>query len=206
VVEQQVGLALAQWGYCGAHLAWVGFFVLLALWALTVGLRLVTVLFSRERSAQSVRGVPPTGIAALAAAAAFALSALAGLAAVKPDESFYLASAKRAMANKDTRAALAYYEPLARWGTARPEVYENLALIYVSERQFRKAIVMLRHAQALDPTFDGLVYAAEAHLALGEPDAAMGYLASADRLARSDGQRQVLAELTARAAAARHAP
>ena len=194
--------AIARYLASLAHLGRVAFWVLLALWTLTVAVRLAAAAALHRRLAGVIPGLAPRG--RLAAALLPVLVVLGGAAflAARPDERFHLVEGRLAMDRGDYEAALAYYEPLARWGTDRPEVYENLALVYIGRRRFADALPMLREAQLRSPSFEAFAYAAHAHLALGEVEAARAQLAAAAGLVRGEADRRALAELEARAGAA----
>src|SRR5262249_49620072 len=134
--------------------------------------------------------------AQLAAAAGSALlGATLGWAALQPDTYFLRQMGDSAVARHDPDGIIIYYEPLARAGSDRPSVYENLALAYLARGRRHDARGGLDRAIALWPTFEAHVLAARTYLDLGDRARARDQLRSARKLADTAERRSDLAQI-----------
>jgi tetratricopeptide (TPR) repeat protein len=177
------------------HLCRVGLWVLLAAWLFIAAVRLAVLAARRHDPRFAGLGPSRPVLAAV-------LSVLGGLGAsamaIRPDERFLVNRGGQAAQRYDCAAAIGYLEPVARWNTSRPEVYENLGMCYLVGRRFRDAVGAFHRARALSPTAEAYAYCALAHLELGEREEARRDLEQALPLARTEREK---AEFASRLAA-----
>jgi tetratricopeptide (TPR) repeat protein len=177
------------------HVCRVGLWALAAVWLFVTAIRMAVLAGRRFDPALLVPRPRHAGVAAL-------LSVLCGAAAsamaIRPDERFLVNRGGLAAERADCAAAVRYLEPLARWNSTRPEVYENLGMCYLVGRRFRDAVGAFHRARALAPTPEAYAYCALAHVQLGEVEEARRDLEQALPLARTEKDK---AEFASRLAA-----
>jgi tetratricopeptide (TPR) repeat protein len=168
------------------HICRVGLWVLSAGWLFIAAVRLGVL---------AARGHDPrfAGLGPSHPVLAAVLSVLGGLGAssmaIRPDERFLVNRGGLAAQRYDCAAAIQYLEPVARWNSARPEVYENLGMCYLAGRRFRDAVSAFHRARAISPSAEAYAYCALAHLELGEPEEARRDLEQALPLARTEKEK-----------------
>ena len=177
--EQWAEVAVHNGGFWLAHLNYVAFWVLLALAAGLLALRLALQhVVLRRRGMAALAGRWP---AAAVAAALLPVSIGTGYMAVRPDPAFYGTIAGKAFETGDCRKAVEYYAPLAEWGSRDLDVYARLAACHVQAGRFERALQAIAAARRLpggDRT-DLRVWAARALEATGRWDEAARELEAA---------------------------
>lgn len=179
------------------HLERVAIFVLVAIGAAALALRLVVLRRRTSGPAGDARseivGGRGTAIAALSLGAAAASSYMA----IRPDTFFLFQMGRDAVARQDASGIITYYEPLVRWNTVGLDVYESLALAYFSDNRPRDGIAMLHRAIAISPTPDDLLICASVHLALGELAEVRAHVEAARPLIQTKEQQAAVDRLAA---------
>ncbi len=114
--------------------------------------------------------------------------------AFKPDNEFLIYLAEKALDRQDYEEASIDYEPIARWGTSRADVYNNLAVSYLHLQKFPEAIEAFQRAQALAPNISAQSYilCANAYAQIGQPAQAAAQLNRALSIAQSNEQRNAI--------------
>ena len=183
----ELGKEAVDWAL---HVGRVGLWALVAMWCGLTTVRLAALFVLRlQRRAPAVGPPRPLLVAALVALGGVG----AGAVAVRPDERFFVMEGGFAAERHDCAAVVRYLEPLTRWNSARPEVYENLGVCYVQAGRYRDAIAVLQRARALALTPESFALSALAHHRVGEDAMARQELRAALALARSAGQRAAIA-------------
>jgi len=177
--EQWAEVTVHNGGFWLAHLNYVAFWVLVALAAGLLALRLALQhVVLRRRGTAALAGRWP---AAAVAAALVPVSIGTGYMALRPDPAFYGTIAAKAFESGDCRKAVEYDTPLAEWGSRDVDVYGRLAACQVQSGRFERALEAIAAARRLpggDRT-DLRVWAARALEATGRWDEAARELEAA---------------------------
>lgn len=179
------------------HLERVAAFVLVAIGSAAFAAR---ILLLRRRS-MGIESGSRAWVAGFRGATAGVLSVgvalMAASLAVRPDVFFLTQMGRDAVARKDAVDIINYYEPLVGRDSVGLDVYENLALAYLSRGRPRDAIAVLHVALATTPAAEDHLICASVHLALGENAEARAHADTARTLAYTPEQRAAVERLAA---------
>jgi hypothetical protein len=178
--ERWTEAAVQNGGFWLAHLNYVAFWVLLALSAGLLALRLAlqAVVLRRPRFASPTRaGLPPTALAV----ALVPLCAGSGYMALRPDPTFYTTIGGAAFEAGNCRDAVIYYAPLADWGSRDVQVLERFAVCEIQLGRYESGVRRMSAARALNGARSPLLrqFYARALVATGRPEEAARELEAA---------------------------
>jgi hypothetical protein len=162
------------------HLNHVAFWVLAALAASLLLMRLAGLAFYREALASHVVDYPSPRRLALYAALASIVVGLTGYQAIKPDVHFHKNVGRAAVEAGDFPGVVVYFEPLVAWGSRDFDVHFELGRAYLALGRPARAVPAFEGAVAIDgASVPARVFCAEALVRSGAAERALPHLRTA---------------------------
>jgi len=176
------------------HIGRTSLWVLLGIAFLLLFLRCLLLRLFPDRFGLPAPNYPSTKVINLISAATLCGIVVSAYFILKPDRDFLIYLGEKALAEKDYEEAVYDYEPLAKWGTDRVDVYNNLAIGYYNLGRYREAVESFHRVQSMAPRLSvySYIFCARAHEQLGEPAAAVAQLNQALPLAQTAEQQDTI--------------